>query len=127
MKSSKVKSLFSSYEFVDLNKIVKNNNIVIKGCMNYGLKDFASAMYDNKFIKTIWDTECSNGLTAMIDAIRYYNFINSYNKLNNRQKKSKLNDYNSYKHIMDDIIRYNEIDCKVLYEILIFFRRQYNI
>ena len=48
-----------------------------------------------------------------------------YNKTN---KKSKFeNDKKKYDLIMDDIINYNEIDCKVLYEMVSFFRTYYNI
>ena len=75
----------------------------MKGALNYSLKTIAKALYNNKLINTIWNNDtCSNGLNAMILA------NNLYNDNINNIKDNK---------VMKEIIRYNEIDCKVLYDI----------
>ena len=83
--------------------------ITVKGSFNYSLKSIARSMYDNNMIDTCWDKDsvCSNGLNAMYYAYKIYK-----------------NDYNN--DIMDSIINYNEIDCKVMYEILKYIRTKYN-
>jgi len=123
----KVNQLICNYDFVNLNKLVKDNHIVVKGCMNYGLKDFSQALYDLKCIKTIWNTDCTNGINAMLEAIKYYDFYLTYNKLIDNAKIKLENEKNRIDSVMEDIINYNEIDCKVLYEIVTFFRFYYNL
>ena len=89
--------------FIDLYEVFKNEPIVVKGALNYSLKTIAKALYNNKLINTIWNNDtCSNGLNAMILA------NNLYNDNINNIKDNK---------VMKEIIRYNEIDCKVLYDI----------
>ena len=90
--------------FYDLNKVFINEPITIKGALNYSLKTIAKALKKHKLIDSTWDTNsvCSNGLNAMILA------NNLYDSLTN----NIIND-----PIMKEIIYYNEIDCKVLWEI----------
>jgi hypothetical protein len=91
-------------KFYDLNKFFVDNLIVVKGCLNWSLKNIAKKMFEYGFIKTNWnDDNCKDGLSAMILAFKMY------------KKKSKLQDF-------DPIIKYNEIDCKVMYEILNYLR-----
>ena len=70
-------------------------------------------MYANKFIDTIWDSEnpCSNGLTAMVLAWKTY-------------QKSSLEDIHE-SPVIEDIIKYNEMDCKVLWEIIKYLRENH--
>ena len=90
--------------FYDLNKVFINEPITINGALNYSLKTVAKALKKHKLIDSIWDTtsECSNGLNAMILANNLYDSLTN-NIINNS--------------IMKEIIYYNEIDCKVLWEI----------
>lgn len=91
------------FKFYDLNKVFINEPIVIKGAFNFSLKTIAKIMYKNNFIKSNWDNNnvCANGLSALILANKLYE---QNNNINNNL-------------IMKDIIKYNEIDCKVLWEI----------
>jgi hypothetical protein len=95
--------------FMDLYKIFIEDNIVIKGAYNYSLKSIARAMFNNNLIKTCWndDTKCNNGLDALLLAHHIY-FDNKGKSINKKD--------------LDDIIYYNEIDCKVLYEIINYLR-----
>lgn len=98
-------------DFIDLEKIFRNEPITIKNCLSFKLKDVATTMYNHNMISTIWDKEsaCSDGRMAMILANELY-------KENNNPKDI----YNS--DIMKDIIYYNMVDVKVLYEILNYIR-----
>jgi hypothetical protein len=103
----------TNINWVDLLKIFKNNKIMIKGAISgYSLKTIAKCMYNNKMIKTIWDDNdiCSNGLEAMFLAWKLY-LTNNYNIPNNE--------------IMKKIEKYNEIDCKTMWDILRFLRKYY--
>lgn len=94
----------SMFKFYDLNKVFINEPIVIKGAFNFSLKTIAKTMNKYNLIKSKWDTHnvCSNGLSALILANQLYEekHVNISNEL-----------------IMKDILKYNEIDCKVMWEI----------
>lgn len=90
----------------DLLNLFKNVPIVIKETFNYSLKNIASSLYKLGYITTKWDNRDINGLTAIVAALYADKECNhNNNKLNN------------IKYIIDDIILYNEIDCKVLWDI----------
>lgn len=92
--------------FLDLHQIFISEPIVIKGALNYSLKTIANAMHSHGMIKTIWsESKCNNGLDAMYLAHTIYD-----NKKNVLKKDFK------------EIVTYNEIDCKVLFEILSYLR-----
>ena len=99
----------SHISFYDLNKVFINEPITLKGALNYSLKTVAKALKKHNLINSTWETtsQCSNGLTAMILAYKLY-------------KKYSLEDNNESIYnepIMKEITYYNEIDCKVLWEI----------
>ncbi len=94
----------------DLYKLFVNNNIVVKGALNFSLKTIANAMYNNNMIKTTWSkSDCNNGLQAMMLA---YNIYNERGSIKNNKT-------------MTDISKYNEIDCKVMFDILTYLRNNY--
>jgi uncharacterized pyridoxamine 5'-phosphate oxidase family protein len=70
-------------------------------------------MKAHQMIETEWDTAStvSDGLNAMIMAGRYY--------IKKRQQTLTEND----KKIFQDIIKYNEIDCKVMLDIVDYLRK----
>jgi len=94
--------------FMDLYDLFRKNPITINGALNFKLKSIAKAMKKNNMIHSSWDEEnpCSNGLTAMLWAYQMY------------EKNCILNDEPAFK----DIIHYNQIDCKVLWEIITYLR-----
>ena len=96
-----------SYEYVwcDILKIFTEEQIVIKGAFSYGLKVIVSAMKKHQLIETELESDCKNGLDAMVLAWNYYN-----------EKDDK---------VMNDIIKYNEFDCKALYDILTYLREHH--
>lgn len=111
-RNPEVKLNDSNYIFYDLNKVFINEPISVHGALDYSLKSIAKALNKNKLIDSCWDSSspCSNGLSAMILANQLYE--NKKSSVDTLLKGEILND-----PIMKEIIYYNEIDCKVLYEI----------
>ena len=97
---------------MDLSKLFREEPIVVKGSLKYKLKSISKAMYNLNLITTSWDSsnECSSGLAAMLIASKLYK--NNKNITNNNK-------------IMKDIIKYNETDCKVLWDILRYLRKNH--
>jgi predicted RecB family nuclease len=95
--------------FLDLYKVFIEEPICINGALDYSLKSIAGSMYKHKLIESCWDSnsKCSNGLEAMLIA------LNIYNKNDNVTNEIKE---------IKEIERYNEIDCKVIYEIIYYLR-----
>ena len=97
--------------WVDMYNVFVSEPIVIKGALSFKLKEIGKAMYDLNLISTLWnDIGPSDGLSAMISAIDYYK-----NKKNNTLDSKLKNIYNL-------IVDYNEIDCKVIWEIVTYLR-----
>lgn len=94
-------------DFRDLKKIFMEEPITIKNCYSFKLKDVATSMYNHKMIKTCWDNKsnCSDGRKAMVIAYNIY-------------KNNESLDCN----LMNEIIRYNMVDVRVLYEIMNYMR-----
>jgi hypothetical protein len=90
----------------DLYSIFKEEPIVIKDCFNFGLKSIAKAMKKHNMINIEIESNCNSGMTAMVKAIQFYKGESSYD-------------------IMKDISKYNEFDCKVLWEILLYLRKNH--
>jgi hypothetical protein len=99
---------FPQMNFYDLYQLFLNNCIVVNGALDFKLKSIAGAMYRNKLIKSHWDNSnpCMNGLDAMLMAYNLY-----------KRNDSVEND------IMKNIAQYNEIDCKVMWEIFNVLRK----
>jgi len=95
---------YSNWTYYDIYKIFVNTPIVVKDALNYSLKSIGKALYNSGLIKTSWDgnSPCGNGLQALIIANNLY------------EKYITITPDNS---TMKEIGYYNEVDCKVLYEI----------
>lgn len=91
-------------QYIDFCEILKKEPVIIKNTFSYGLKDVANSLYQNNFIKTKWEDSVNGGFGASLLACDYY-------KNNCSNKK-----------IINEIEKYNLIDCKVLWEIVYFFR-----
>lgn len=89
--------------FFDLCSVFINTPITVKGVLNFKLKSVAGKLYEYGIIKTPYNTNIINGLDCSVEAYKWY--------LNERPQS-----------VWDDIIRYNEIDCKVLQELYEFVR-----
>lgn len=97
--------LSTNLNWFDLIKIFQIEPITVKGCLNYGLKNIAKAFKKHSLIETTWDDTYSDGLGVMTCVSQNDNIKNP--------------------EIMYDIIKYNEIDCKVMCEILDYLRKNH--
>jgi hypothetical protein len=87
--------------WVDMCSVFTTSKITVKGSLTFKLKDIARAMHNSGLITTLWkDGEMSNGLSAMKEAIKYY-FSDSRDET-----------------IMNSIMEYNLVDCKVIWDIV---------
>jgi hypothetical protein len=111
-KSRERNRLLPPKKMIDLYQVFLNEPIVVKGALNYSLKSITRALFENNLISTIWDTSssCANGLNAMLLAYKIYN----------KQNSNPDEDFT-----MKEIEKYNEIDCKCLWEIINYLRKNH--
>ncbi len=94
--------------WVDFCQIFRNVPIVINGAKNFSLKEIGKAMHKHGLLRGVWDKAGpSNGLDAMMDAIKYYG-----NKIPNDQNNTKIK----------MITEYNKIDCEIVHDIVTYLR-----
>ena len=107
---SKIGTRIPDKKFIDLYSLFRKEPITINGSLNFSLKSVAKAMNSHRLIKSNWNSKnpCSNGLNAMLLAHKAY-----------KDTKNPMDENNV---IMHNIIHYNHIDCKVLWEILTYIR-----
>ena len=106
LKHKSVRKLKHKFEWCDLLKVFQAEPIVIKGALDFKLKHIATAMYNHQFIKTSWSNEIIDGISAMIKTVEA-----------NKSKKPL-----SKQPIVKSVIKYNEVDVKVLSEMLTYIR-----
>lgn len=93
-------------DWCDMLKLFKDECIITRGMLNFSLKSVVNAFHNNGYINTSYEgLDVNNGLDAMIRAFESYNLYSDI--------------------IMKNIKKYNEIDCKVIWEILQFLRNHY--
>ena len=78
----------------------------MRGALNFGLKAFARAMHSHGLIETSWGNTKVDGLGAMTGAWRCDNEA--------RVRSTRLMDIG----LMQEIAAYNEVDCRVMMEVL---------
>ena len=92
---------------VDMLELIKKEIILIKGNIyGFSIKDVVKFMYEYNMISRNYKLDCSSGDLSIISAIKYYR---------NDDKKE-----------YEDLIKYNETDCIVMYDIIKYFRKFYN-
>ena len=109
---------WTSWEYdvfwIDMCNIFIQEPIVIRGSLSFKLKDIGNAFCNNNLIQTNWN--CSglfDGLSAMNKAIDYYD------KIDNNTKTIQDDS------IIETIILYNEMDCKVMWDIINYLRKNH--
>lgn len=92
--------------WLDMYSVFTSEPIVVKGSLNFKLKNIGGAFYNLGLIETVWDDNGPvDGFVAMLAAIKYYN-----------------TNENCRDNVMHTIIKYNEIDCKVIWDIVRYLR-----
>ena len=105
----KYKKLDKQLLWCDMLKLFQQEPIVIKGALNFKLKSVAGAMYRLGLIKTTW-SQMDNGQLAMVKMVELDQLAERRHTTLNKLKEIK------------ELIRYNEVDVKVMYEMLTHLR-----
>lgn len=93
--------------WVDLLDIVKDIEFVCPGMKNFGLKSVAKSLNRCGLIETTWEDSVADGLGANLIII---------NGIDKNLSMKNISD-------LPLVIKYNEIDCKVMYEITKYLSR----
>ena len=110
-------------EWIDMLTVFRGEPITVKGAKKFGLKEIASNMQRLGLIQTKWEEDGpGGGLAAMQDSIQYYNLKNSYDTLPNSQKHEVEHQLTLFVGKFANVVDYNEIDCKVVWEIVDYLR-----
>jgi hypothetical protein len=89
-----------------LQQVVKKEPVVVRGALAFGLKAVAKAMYAHGLIETDWEAGPTDGLGAMVGAWSC------------AREAADRGCTLAETELMVDIARYNEVDCKVMMEIV---------
>jgi hypothetical protein len=95
-----------------LGRVFRAEPIVVKGAFSFGLKAIARAMRAHGFIQTEWGEGLADGAGAMAGAWSA--------AAESRARGRTLTE----SPVMHEIARYNEVDCRVMAEILDYLRRE---
>ena len=96
-----------------LARVVREEPVVVRGAHGFGLKAVANAMHALGLVRTKWDEGPVDGLGAMVGAWRC--------EREAAQAGGRLIDTD----LMRGIRRYNEVDCKVMMELVRYLRRHH--
>lgn len=114
-------------EWVDMLKVFWDEPIVVKGAKRFGLKEIAGNMKKLGLIETEWPSlGPGDGLEAMVVAINYFNLLeeasNVLDPIHRKQLEHKIAEG---KETYENVIRYNEVDCKSVWEIVTYLRNNH--
>ena len=91
-------------------EVIKEEPVVVRGALSFGLKAITQAMRNLGFIETKWESGPVDGLGAMVGALWC------------ADQASKTGVSLSQIDLMKGIQEYNEVDCKVMMEIVRYLR-----
>jgi hypothetical protein len=95
-----------------LSRVFRAEPVVVKGAFSFGLKSIARAMRAQGLIETAWGEGLADGAGAMAGAWSA--------AADSRARGRSL----AESPVMQEIARYNEVDCRVMAEILDYLRRE---
>jgi len=93
-----------------LRRVVRKEPVVIRGAMGFGLKAFARAFREHGLIATDWGSSKVDGMGAMVGAWRC------------DEEAAQLGVRLADMRLMVEIAAYNEVDCKVMMEMIEYLR-----
>ena len=99
------------YDF--LNQVMNKERVVVNGAWGFGLKEVANAMRKHGMIDTDWGNSQVDGLGAMVGAWHC--------DAEARRKGTSMVD----EPLMNKIQEYNEVDCRVMMEIVRYLRENH--
>ena len=96
-----------------LSNVVRKEPVVVRGSLGFGLKALANALHSQGLIETSWEDSPIDGLGAMVGAWQC------------DEEAEQRGIAMTSLPLMAEIIRYNEIDCKVMMEIVRYLRNNH--
>lgn len=93
-----------------LNLVMKEEPVIVRGPMGFGLKTVARSLKSHGVISTSWPDGVADGLGAMVAAWSCADEAAA--------RGCSLADVD----LMDDVLAYNEVDCKVMMEAISYLR-----
>jgi len=96
-----------------LKEVIKEEPVVVRGALAFGLKAIAQAMHKLGFIETKWESGPVDGLGAMVGAC--------WCASEATRTSVSLGQIDLMRGIQD----YNEVDCKVMMEIVRYLRQNH--
>jgi len=96
-----------------LTEVIKAEPVVVRGALAFGLKAIAQAMHKLGLIETKWESGPTDGLGAMVGALWC------------ADQATKTGLSLSQIDLMRGIQEYNEVDCKVMMEIVRYLRQNH--
>ncbi len=94
-----------------LGRVMRAEPVVVRGALGFGLKTVARAFRQHGLIQTNWGDSLADGLSAMVAAWWC-------------QEEAERTDCSLIDlRLMQEVAEYNEIDCKVMMEIVQYLRR----
>jgi hypothetical protein len=96
-----------------LKEVARKEPVVVRGALGFGLKAIAKAMFQHGLIETSWGDGPTDGLGAMVGA------------WSAAEEASKANVALIETSLMSEIEAYNEVDCKVMMEIIHYLRAEH--
>jgi len=109
----RAKSWASPQWFDFLTEVIKAEPVVVRGALGFGLKAIAQSMQKLGLIQTKWESGPVDGLGAMVGAWWC------------AQEAAKKNVALPQIDLMKGIQEYNEVDCKVMMEIVRYLRKNH--
>jgi hypothetical protein len=104
-------SIWPKVEWYDfLSRVMREEPVSIRGCLAFGLKNVARAMHRHGLIETCWSDGPGDGLAAMVGAWRCDEAA--------RSEGGSMRDL----PLMAAIEEYNEVDCRVMQQIIAYLR-----
>lgn len=99
------------YDFLQL--VMREEPIVVRGSLGFGLKSIANAMQHHGLIESRWDSGPTDGLGAMVGAW--------WSACEAKRLECTLTEI----EMIREIQLYNEIDCKAMMEIITYLRQNH--
>ena len=96
-----------------LTEVVRKQPFLVRGAMGFGLKAIARAFHQHGLIATSWEDGPTDGLGAMVGAW--------WCDGEAAKRGCRLTDLD----LLQEIQRYNEVDCRVMHEVLEYLRTQH--
>ena len=96
-----------------LARVIREEPVVVRGALGFGLKEVANALHSHGLIQTNWADSPLDGLGAMVGAW-------------NCDEQAQVSGMPmSGLPLMNEIAQYNEVDCKAMMEIVHYLRQNH--